>query len=74
MKKETENEINAHVRKIYEPRYGKGLSDREVYEIRANLRGFAEGMASIAERLYSQPGNSPGSHGGTEKTQGAGQI
>jgi hypothetical protein len=69
MKKETDNEINAHVRKIYEPRYGKRLSDAEVFEIRTNLRGFAEGMVSIAERLYSQPCNSPEREGETESVE-----
>ena len=54
MKMETENEINAHVRRVYEPRYGRSLSDEEVYEIRHNLRSFAEGIVSIAERLHSQ--------------------
>ena len=54
MKMETENEINAHVRRVYEPRYGRSLSDEEVYEIRHNLRSFAEGIMSIAERLHNQ--------------------
>ncbi len=67
MKKETENEINAHVRKIYEPCYGRRLSDAEIFEIRANLRGFAEGMVSIMERLHGQPGNSLDSGCETER-------
>ena len=54
MKMETENEINAHVRRVYEPRYGRSLSDEEIYEIRHNLRSFAEGIMSIADRLYNQ--------------------
>ena len=54
MKMETEEEINAHVRRVYEPRYGRSLSDEEVYEIRHNLRSFAEGIMSIAQRLYGQ--------------------
>ncbi len=59
MKMETDNEINAHVRRIYEPRYGRSLSDEEVYEIRHNLRSFAEGIMSIAERLYGGTDNPP---------------
>ena len=59
MKIETEDEINAHVRRIYEPRYGRSLSDDEVYEIRQNLRSFAEGIMSIAERLYGQSEDLP---------------
>ncbi len=59
MKIETENEINAHVRRVYEPRYGRSLSDDEVYEIRHNLRSFAEGIVSIAERLHGRPDNLP---------------
>ena len=54
MEMETENEINAHVRRVYEPKYGRSLSDEEVYEIRHNLRSFAEGIMSIAQRLYGQ--------------------
>ena len=59
MKMETESEINAHVRRVYEPRYGRPLSDEEVYEIRHNLRSFAEGLMSIAERLYGRPDSLP---------------
>ena len=60
MKMETEDEINAHVRRVYEPKYGRSLSDEEVYEIRHNLRSFAEGIMSIAERLYGQSDDLPG--------------
>ncbi len=66
MKMETENEINAHVRKIYEPRYGRELSDAEVYEIRQNLRSFAEGIMSIAERLYGGTDNPSEDEDGTQ--------
>jgi len=59
MKIETENEINAHVRRIYEPRYGRSLSDEEVREIRHNLRSFAEGIMSIAKQLYDLPDSLP---------------
>ncbi len=59
MKKETENEINAHVRSVFEPRYGRELSDEEVYEIRHNLRSFAEGIVQIAERLHNRTNNLP---------------
>ncbi len=58
MKIETENEINAHMRRVYEPRYGRSLSDEEIYEIRHNLRSFAEGLMSIAERLHNQANGS----------------
>ena len=61
MKMETENEINAHVRRVYEPRYGRELSDAEVCEIRTNLRTFAEGIMSVAERLYGRTDN-PGKY------------
>ena len=60
MKIETEDEINAHVRRVYEPKYGRSLSNEEVYEIRHNLRSFAEGIMSIAKRLYGQSDDLPG--------------
>ena len=66
MENKTENEINAHVRKTYEPRYGRELSDQEVYEIRTNLRSFAEGIMSIAERLYGRPDNPSEDEDGTQ--------
>ena len=56
---ETENEINAHVRRVYEPKYGRPLSDEEVCEIKHNLRSFAEGIMSIAQRLYGRVDNLP---------------
>lgn len=59
MKKEAENQIDAHVREIYEPRYGRRLSDDEVDEIRTNLKAFAEGIMEIAERLYGGTDNLP---------------
>lgn len=66
MKIETENEINAHVRRVYEPRYGRSLSDDEVYEIRHNLRSFAEGLVSIAERLHKQANGSSENESGIQ--------
>jgi len=66
MKEETENQINDRVREIYEPRYGRRLSDEEVHEIRTNLTAFAEGIMEIAERLYSRTDNPPESEDRTQ--------
>jgi len=52
MEELTEESLNENVRKVYEPKYGRSLSDDEVYEIRTNLRNFAEAIISIAERLH----------------------
>ena len=49
MEEETEESQNNRIREIYEPRYGRSLSDEEVHEIRTNLRAFAE-----AERLANE--------------------
>ncbi len=51
MEKETEESMNDRIRRVYEPRYKRGLSDEEVYEIRTNLRTFAEALFAIAKRL-----------------------
>ena len=51
MEELTEESLDENVRKVYEPRYGRNLSDEEVYEIRTNLRIFAEALFAIAERL-----------------------
>ena len=56
MKKESDSRIKSHLREIYEPRYGRPLSDAEVYEIRTNLRAFAEAMLDMAERIYGKSG------------------
>jgi len=48
--------INTEVRKLYEPRYGKSLTDDEVEEIRTNLRSFAEGITEIARGLHGNNG------------------
>ena len=50
MKKETEESLKNEVRRIYESRYGRSLSDEEVHEIRTNLRTFAEAIIAIAKR------------------------
>jgi len=39
---------NDRVRDIYEPRYGRCLSDMEAQEISANLTAFAEGILEAA--------------------------
>ncbi len=54
MKQETEESLNENVREIFEPRYGRKLSDEEVYEIRTNLRTFAEAIITISERLQKR--------------------
>ena len=51
--------LDKQVRRIYEPRYGRRLSDEEVTEIRRNLRAFAEGIVEVAERLYGRANASP---------------
>ena len=59
MKKGNKNQIDRQVRKVFEPRYGRRLSDDEVREIRTNLRAFAEGVVEIAEKLYGRTGSPP---------------
>ena len=54
MEKETEEFMDNRVRRIYEPRYGRKLSDEEVHEIRTNLRTFAEALFAINERLQKR--------------------
>jgi hypothetical protein len=66
MQKEKENQINDRLREIYEPRYGRRLSDEEVREIRTNLEAFAEGIMEIAQRLYGRTGNLPENERGTQ--------
>lgn len=51
-----EESINKEVRELYEPRYGKSLTNEEVEEIRANLRSFAEGIIDIAKGLHGNNG------------------
>lgn len=54
MEELTEESLNNRIRKVYEPRYGRTLSDEEVYEIRTNLRTFGEALFAIAERLANE--------------------
>ena len=54
MGKETEEFMNNRIRKIYEPRYKRRLSDEEVHEIRTNLRTFAEALFATNERLQKR--------------------
>jgi accessory colonization factor AcfC len=42
------------LRQIYEPRYGRRLSDEEVTEIRRNLEAFAAGLLAAAKELHSR--------------------
>ena len=66
MKKGNKNQIDRQVRKVFEPRYGRRLSDEEVREIRTNLEAFAEGIMEIAQRLYGRTGNLPENERGTQ--------
>lgn len=43
-----EPELDEEARKVFEPRYGRPLSDQEVWEIRFNLRNFALTIFEIA--------------------------
>ena len=52
MEEETEESQNNRIREIYEPRYGRSLSDEEVHEIRTNLRAFAEAIVAIAKESH----------------------
>ncbi len=54
MEEETEESQNNRIREIYEPRYGRRLSDKEVCEIRTNLRTFAEAIIAINEGLQKR--------------------
>lgn len=45
--------FNKQIRRVYQPRYNRELSDKEVKEIEANLTLFAEGISEIAKRLHS---------------------
>jgi len=54
MEEETEESLNKRVREVFEPRYGRKLSDEEVHKIRTNLRTFAEALFAIAKRLQKR--------------------
>ena len=54
MEEEIEESMNNRIRRVYEPRYGRRLSDEEVHEIRTNLRTFAEAIIAIDERLHNK--------------------
>ncbi len=51
MEEETEESMNNRIRKVYKPRYKRRLSDKEVYEIRTNLKTFTGALFAINERL-----------------------
>lgn len=57
MKKETENQMNNCVREVFEPRYGRRLSDDEVFEISRNLLAYAKWLIKVGGRLYGKSGN-----------------
>jgi accessory colonization factor AcfC len=46
--------LDKHMRQIYEPRYGRRLTDEEVTEIRRNLEAFAAGLLAAAKELHSR--------------------
>ena len=60
MKKETKNQIDDCVREVFEPRYGRRLSDGEIREIRTNLMAYAEWLVRVAGRIYRETGSLPG--------------
>ena len=43
--------LNKQVRAIYEPRYERKLSDKEVWEIEHNLKAYAEVILRIASQV-----------------------
>lgn len=47
-----DQEPNKEVRKAFEPRYGKKLTDREVWEIRFNLKNFALTLLEIYKQKH----------------------
>jgi accessory colonization factor AcfC len=46
--------FDKQIRRIYEPRYGRRLSDEEVTEIRRNLDAFAKGLLAAAKDIHSR--------------------
>ena len=59
MKKETENQMNDCIREVFEPHYGRSLSDTEVKEIRTNLMAYAEWLVMAGRRLYRNEDSLP---------------
>jgi len=51
--------FDKQLRRAYEPRYGRRLSDDEVTEIRRNLEAFAKGLLTAAKELRSRANSSP---------------
>lgn len=51
MDKIPDKKNNAWVRKLYEPLYGKRLSNEEIDEIESNLKSFAEVILIIANQI-----------------------
>jgi len=56
MNKEAENQMNKCVREVFEPRYGRRLSDDEVFEISRNLLAYAKWLIKVGGRLYCKSG------------------
>ena len=45
-------ELKEKIRKVFEPRYKRKLTDEEIYEIAENLSGFVEAVLEMkAEKL-----------------------
>ena len=50
-----QNNPSQQVRAMYEPRYDRKLSDKEVWEIEHNLKAYAEVILRIASQLENPP-------------------
>ena len=50
----TSEKTDNWVRKLYEPIYGKRLSDEEIEEIETNLKSFAEVILRIAGQIKNR--------------------
>ena len=49
--------MNNCVREVFEPRYGRRLSEDEVFEISRNLLAYAKWLIKVGGRLYGKSGN-----------------
>jgi hypothetical protein len=50
----SDNQKPKKLRQIYEPRYGRKLSDKEVWEIEHNLKAYTEVILQIASLVYDK--------------------
>ena len=48
--------MNKCVREVFEPQYGRRLSDDEVFEISRNLLAYAKWLIRVGGRLYCKSG------------------